>query len=228
VPIPEAGSLMRNTNSAVDSRPGRRVRTRLTRLFALAVAGPLMAGSLAYAAGVEPVRRGVDEFLEGTAGFFRRAEASSKEFHLSPNPSGQGVLVMPLDDRGPRAARLNDRRKVSGNSKEKDSHSDGSKASSDPQKVQTKEQSTNGTSVQSNGSKTKADEGKQTSAGLDSHAGSNDGDGGGQSVDESEDGSDDDSDEGSAGGGSGSHSGSDGGDDDDSGSGDSDSDSDDD
>jgi hypothetical protein len=86
-----------------DARRGRRVRTRVTRVLVLALAGPLMVGSIAYAAGVGPVRRRVDDFLKGTAGFFSKAE-SGRDFHLSPNPSGQGVLVVPVDDRGPRAA----------------------------------------------------------------------------------------------------------------------------
>ena len=83
-------------------RRSRRVRSRLTRALALAVVGPLITGSLAYAAGVGPVRRRVDEFLKGTARLFDKAGSSTGEFHLSPNPAGQGVLVMPVDDRGPR------------------------------------------------------------------------------------------------------------------------------
>jgi hypothetical protein len=99
--------LMKNRKNKLDARPGRLVRTRLTRVLVMAVAGPVMAGSLAYAAGVEPVRRRVDEFLKGTAGLLRTAESSTRDFHLSPNPSGQGVLVMPLGDRGPRAPAQN-------------------------------------------------------------------------------------------------------------------------
>lgn len=133
---------MRSNRSDVDSRPGRRIRTRLTRVLAFAVAAPVMAGSLAYAAGVEPVRRRVDDFLKGTAGFFRKAESSRNEFHLSPNPSGQGVLVMPLDDRGPRAA-ARDAAKSNGNSKESSSSS---KKKSEPDEREPKNAST-GSSV---------------------------------------------------------------------------------
>jgi hypothetical protein len=84
------------------ARRSRRVRSRLTRVLALAVAGPFIMGSLAYAAGVGPVRRHVNEFLKGTAKLFHKAESSTGDFHVSPNPVGRGVLVIPMDDRGPR------------------------------------------------------------------------------------------------------------------------------
>lgn len=99
---------MMRSRRDIDARRGRRVRTRLTRVFALAVAGPVIMGSLAYAAGVGPVRRGVNEFFKGTAQLLDKADSSTDSFHLSPNPVGRGVLVMPLDDRGPRLASAND------------------------------------------------------------------------------------------------------------------------
>jgi hypothetical protein len=124
--MPILGQEISMKKRDIDPRPGRRGRIRLTRLLALAVVGPLMAGSLAYAAGVEPVRRRVDEFLKGTAGLFTEAESSMEDFHLSPNPAGQGVLVMPVDDRGPRAAPRPDLQQ-SGNQKERSSSSGDSK-----------------------------------------------------------------------------------------------------
>lgn len=98
---------MTRSRRNIDARRGRRVRTRLTRVLALAVAGPVVMGSLAYAAGVGPVRRRVDEFFKGTAQLLDKADSSTDNFHLSPNPVGRGVLVMPLDDRGPRPASEN-------------------------------------------------------------------------------------------------------------------------
>lgn len=115
---------MTSMNDTGNARRSRRVRTRLTRVLVLAVAGPLMAGSLAYAAGVGPVRRPVDEFLKGTAGFFRKAESSKGDFHLSPNPAGQGVLIMPGNDHGPRPSSEHDNASGVGNSKDKKSRSD--------------------------------------------------------------------------------------------------------
>lgn len=115
---------MTSMNDTGNARRSRRVRTRLSRVLVLAVAGPVMAGSLAYAAGVGPVRRPVDEFLKGTARFFRKAESSKGDFHLSPNPAGQGVLIMPGNDRGPKPSSEHDNASGAGNSKEKKSRSD--------------------------------------------------------------------------------------------------------
>jgi hypothetical protein len=158
---------MRTTRSDINSRPGRRVRTRLTRLLAFAVAGPVMAGSLAYAAGVEPVRRRVDDFLKGTAGFFKKAESTQKEFHLYPNPSGHGVLVMPLDDRGPRAAARNPS-KFKGNSKESSS---GSRKKSEADEREPKKVAAGSSVRYSEDSKANGDV-KEESGGSGSHSGS--------------------------------------------------------
>lgn len=115
---------MTSMNGTGNARRSRRVRTRFTRVLVLAVAGPVMAGSLAYAAGVDPVRHRVDEFLKGTAGFFRKADSAKGDFHVSPNPAGQGVLVMPVDDRGSRPSSEHENAPDLGNSKEKKSRSE--------------------------------------------------------------------------------------------------------
>lgn len=130
---------MTRAKRTVDARRSRRVRTRLTRVLALAVVAPLMAGSIAYAAGVEPVRRRVDEFLKGTARLLDEAESSKGDFHLSPNPVGGGVLVMPMDDRGPRPSSGKGRSHGSRNSKEKKTspHGEG-KEKSEPSRSHSK------------------------------------------------------------------------------------------
>ncbi|HEV2906645.1 MAG TPA: hypothetical protein VGZ50_04960 [Actinomycetota bacterium] len=224
---------MTRSRRDIDARRGRRVRTRLTRVLALAVAGPVVMGSLAYAAGVGPVRRRVDEFFKGTAQLLHKADSSTDNFHLSPNPVGRGVLVMPVDDRGPRPA--------AGDNLEEDRvKTKKEKASSSPSrsKKQSEPTSTKGNNVSSSrGSK----EGKSETnpdgskaADSDSALASNDrpeedsehdsdGSKGDHSGDDSS-GSDDDSGEEDS--GSGSDSGSDGSGEDDSGSGSSGSDSD--
>jgi hypothetical protein len=219
MPIPEMRFLMTNRKNTIDARPRRRVRTWLGRVLVLAVAGLVMAGSLAYAAGVEPVRRRVDEFLKGTAGLFKKAESSTKEFHLSPNPSGQGVLVMPLDDRGPRAAAGHSTR-GSGNAKEESSPSGRTKDRCERDGRDAKKKAADSTVADSEESKTTSDDSKETSSGSAS------GDGSGDVSEESnvqgsEDSEHDDSDEGSGDSDDdryGSNSGSDGSDDDRSGS----------
>jgi hypothetical protein len=124
---------MTTAKRIIDARRSRRVRTRLTRVFALAFLGPVMAGSLAYAAGLGPVRRSVDEFLRRTARLLDEAGSSRRDFHLSPNPIGRGVLVVPLDDRGPRPASDSDRGRESPKSKrKKTSSSDDAKGKSEP------------------------------------------------------------------------------------------------
>ena len=226
---------MTRSRRNIDARRGRRVRTRLTRMLALAVAGPVIMGSLAYAAGVGPVRRRVDEFFKGTAQLLDKADSSTDNFHLSPNPVGRGVLVMPLGDRGPRPASGNDIEEDPVKTKKE-------KASSSTPKSKTKSEPTSkvGNSVSSSGeskegkSETNPDGSK--AADSDSALASNDGaeedsehDSDGSDGDHSggdSSGSHDDSGEDSHLGHSGSDSGSDGWGEDDSGSGSSGSDSD--
>ncbi|HET6770204.1 MAG TPA: hypothetical protein VFH75_01020 [Actinomycetota bacterium] len=164
---------MTNRKNKIDARLGRRIRTRLTRVLVMAVAGPVMAGSLAYAAGVEPVRRRVDEFLKGTAGLFRTAESSTRDFHISPNPSGQGVLVMPLGDRGPRPAAAHST-EASGNEKEEPPSSGKSKEKSEADRRDAKKRAAASTVFDSGESKTKPDDSHETSSGSDASVGSSD------------------------------------------------------
>jgi hypothetical protein len=164
---------MTRSRRNIDARRGRRVRTRLTRVLALAVAGPVIMGSLAYAAGVGSVRRRVDEFFKGTAQFLDKADSSTDNFHLSPNPVGRGVLVMPLGDRGPRPASGNHVEEDPGKTKKE-------KASSSTLKSKTQSEPTSkvGNNVSSSG---KSKEGKSETnpdgskaADSDSALGSND------------------------------------------------------
>jgi hypothetical protein len=168
---------MTNRKNKLDARRGRRVRTRLTRVLVMAVAGPVMAASLAYAAGVEPVRRRVDEFLKGTAGLLKTAESSTRDFHLSPNPSGQGVLVMPLGDRGPRPAPDHSMH-GSGKKKEESAPSGKSKEKSEAEGRDPKKKAADSSVADTEESKTKSDDSKATSSGEDSdddRSGSNSG-----------------------------------------------------
>lgn len=164
---------MSNRKNKLDARLGRRVRTRLIRVLVMAVAGTVMAGSLAYAAGVEPVRRRVDEFLKVTAGLFKTAESSTRDFHLSPNPSGQGVLVMPLGDRGPRPA-ADQSTHGSGNKKEESAPSGKSEEKSEAEGRDLEKKAADSSVADSEESKTKSDDSKATSSGPDADGGSGD------------------------------------------------------
>ena len=183
----------------IDARRSRRVRTRVTRALALAVAGPLMAGSIAYAAGVGPVRRRVDDFLKGTARLLDQAESSTGEYHLSPNPVGRGVLVMPMDDRGPRPASETDREQDFLKSKTKKT------SSSDDEKVKSEASRSNSKESKSHEGGGKSEEASGTSSGDSKGAVSATGSGSGEGSDEAPEndssGSDDDSGEGSDGSG---------------------------
>jgi uncharacterized membrane protein YgcG len=233
-PIPERRNpRMTRSRRDIDARRGRRVRTRLTRVLALAVAGPVVMGSLAYAAGVGPVRRRVDEFFKGTAQLLDKADSSTDNFHLSPNPVGRGVLVMPLDDRGPRPASENNFEEDPVKTKKEKASSSipGSKKKSEPT---SKKGNNVSSSAESKEGKSETNPGGSKAADSDSALASNDGpeedsehDSDGSDSDHSGDdssGSDDDSGEEDS--GSGSDSGSDGSGEDDSGSGFSGSDSD--
>jgi hypothetical protein len=165
---------MTRSRRNIDARRGRRVRTRLTRVLALAVAGPVIMGSLAYAAGVGSVRRRVDEFFKGTAQLLDKVDFSTDNFHLSPNPVGRGVLIMPVDDRGPRPASGNDLEEDRAKTKKENASS-----SSPKSKTQSESTSKKGNNVSSSGeskegkSETNPDGSK--AADSDSGLGSNDG-----------------------------------------------------
>jgi hypothetical protein len=182
----------------IDARRSRRVRTRVTRALALAVAGPLMAGSIAYAAGVGPVRRRVDDFLKGTARLLDQAESSTGEYHLSPNPVGRGVLVMPMDDRGPRPASETDREQDFLKSKtKKTSSSDDEKVKSEASRSNSKESKSHEGGGKSEASGTSSGDSK----GAVSATGSGSGEGSDEAPENDSSGSDDDSGEGSDGSG---------------------------
>lgn len=208
---------MTRAKRTIDARRSRRVRTRLTRVFALAVVGPVMAGSIAYAAGVGPVRRRVDGFLKGTVRLLDEAKSSRGDFHLSPNPVGRGVLVMPIDDRGPRPVSEN-AGKDSGRKKEEKSspkaHDPKEKSAPTTAPKPKDQKSDSGSREPNKETSTSPDDAKVSESGMGSgEVGEASGQGGSESDDDSDEGSGD-----SGGGSSGSDSGSGDSDEDDSGS----------